>query len=162
METTSPRCDSFGPAHAGVGSGLSQSGIDARVDVEVGRVDRASLGDRPPGQTVADRQSQLGHLGAHGGVSLTEDQHAFIVETVVSPSVAAKLAERVSGPELSEREKVVLQALATGQSNKEIGRTLFISETTVKAHLKSIFTKLNVLSRTEAIAVALRRGMVRP
>ncbi len=83
-------------------------------------------------------------------------------ETVVSPSVAAKLAERVSGPELSERERVVLNALATGQSNKEIGRTLFISETTVKAHLKSIFTKLNVLSRTEAIAVALRRGMVRP
>lgn len=81
-------------------------------------------------------------------------------ETFVPPSVAAKLVERVSGPELSEREMVVLRALATGQSNKEIGRRLFISETTVKSHLKSIFTKLNVLSRTEAVAAAARRGMV--
>jgi two-component system NarL family response regulator len=54
----------------------------------------------------------------------------------------------------------VLRALATGQSNKMIGRSLFISETTVKAHLKNIFTKLNVLSRTEAIATAARRGIV--
>jgi two-component system NarL family response regulator len=81
-------------------------------------------------------------------------------ETVVSSSVAAKLAGRVSGPELTERELAVLRALATGQSNKMIGRSLFISETTVKAHLKNIFTKLNVLSRTEAIATAARRGIV--
>lgn len=81
-------------------------------------------------------------------------------ETVVPSSVAAKLAGRVSGPELTERELTVLKALATGQSNKMIGRCLFISETTVKAHLKSIFTKLNVLSRTEAIAAAARRGIV--
>jgi DNA-binding NarL/FixJ family response regulator len=80
--------------------------------------------------------------------------------TVIPPSVAAKLAERVSTPELTERELVVLRALATGQSNKAIGGRLFISEMTVKAHLKSIFTKLNVLSRTQAIAAAARRGMV--
>src|SRR5438552_804734 len=81
-------------------------------------------------------------------------------ETFVPPSVAAKLAERVSGVELTQREVTVLRALASGQSNKAIARALFISETTVKAHVKSIFTKLNVLSRTEAIAVAVRRGMV--
>ena len=74
--------------------------------------------------------------------------------------LAAKLAERVSGVELTQREVTVLRALASGQSNKAIARALFISETTVKAHVKSIFTKLNVLSRTEAIAVAVRRGMV--
>lgn len=82
-------------------------------------------------------------------------------ETVISAFVAAKLAGRVSGIELTEREMVVLRALATGQSNKEIGRTLFISEATVKAHLKSIFAKLDVLSRTEAVAAAARRGLVR-
>jgi DNA-binding NarL/FixJ family response regulator len=82
-------------------------------------------------------------------------------KTFVPASLAAKLVERVGGPELTEREMVVLRALATGQTNKAIGRSLFISETTVKSHVKSIFTKLNVLSRTEAIAVAARRGLVR-
>jgi two-component system NarL family response regulator len=82
-------------------------------------------------------------------------------ETFVPPPLAAKLAERVSSVELTPREMVVLGALATGQSNKAIGRKLFISETTVKAHVKSIFSKLNVLSRTEAIAVAVRRGIVK-
>jgi len=82
-------------------------------------------------------------------------------ETFVPASLAAKLAERVSGAELTEREVAVLSALAKGQSNKQIGRTLFISETTVKAHLKGIFAKLNVLSRTEAVAAAARRGIVR-
>jgi DNA-binding NarL/FixJ family response regulator len=80
--------------------------------------------------------------------------------TFVPSSLVAKLAERISGAELTEREMAVLRALAKGQSNKQIGRTLFISETTVKAHLKSIFAKLNVLSRTEAIATAARRGIV--
>lgn len=82
-------------------------------------------------------------------------------ETFVPAYIASKLAERVSGAELTEREMVVLQALASGKSNKEMGRALFITETTVKAHLKSVFSKLNVLSRTEAITVAARRGIVR-
>ncbi len=81
-------------------------------------------------------------------------------KTVLPPLVAAKLAERVSGAGLTERQLVVLRDLATGKSNKEIGRNLFIAEMTVKAHLKSIFTKLNVLSRTEAVAAASRRGIV--
>jgi DNA-binding NarL/FixJ family response regulator len=50
--------------------------------------------------------------------------------------------------------------LAHGKSNKEIGANLFISETTVKGHLHNIFTKLNVLSRTEAVTVASHRGLV--
>lgn len=82
-------------------------------------------------------------------------------ETFVPPLIASKLAERVSGPELTQRELVVLRAVASGKSNKEIGRALFITEATVKAHLKSIFSKLDVLSRTEAIAAAARRGIVR-
>jgi DNA-binding NarL/FixJ family response regulator len=79
----------------------------------------------------------------------------------VSPEIAAKLAERVGGEELTQRETEVLRLLAGGKSNKEIGGRLFISETTVKSHVKSIFAKLKVLSRTEAVAEASRRGLVR-
>lgn len=82
-------------------------------------------------------------------------------ETCIPPMLAAKLAERVSGEALSEREIEVLQRIAAGKSNKEIGSELFISEGTVKSHVKSIFAKLNVISRTEAVATATRRGLIR-
>ena len=82
-------------------------------------------------------------------------------ETCIPPLLAAKLAERVSGEALSEREIEVLQRIAAGRSNKEIGSELFISEGTVKSHVKSIFSKLNVISRTEAVATATRRGLIR-
>lgn len=81
-------------------------------------------------------------------------------ETYLPPTLAAKLAERVSGEALSPREMEVLQRLAAGKSNKEIGTELFISEGTVKSHVKGIFTKLDVVSRTEAIATATRRGLI--
>jgi two-component system NarL family response regulator len=50
--------------------------------------------------------------------------------------------------------------MAEGKSNKEIGTGLFISEGTVKSHVKGIFAKLNVISRTEAVATATRRGLI--
>lgn len=81
-------------------------------------------------------------------------------ETCIPATLAAKLAERVGGQTLSAREIEVLQRVATGKSNKEIGTELFISEGTVKTHVKSIFTKLDVVSRTEAIATATRRGLI--
>ena len=81
-------------------------------------------------------------------------------ETYLPPPLAAKLAERVSGAALSQREMEVLQRMATGKSNKEIGAELFISDGTVKTHVSSIFTKLDVVSRTEAIATATRRGLI--
>jgi two-component system NarL family response regulator len=80
---------------------------------------------------------------------------------VVPPAIAAKLAERLSGEELSPRELNVLRLLAKGLSNKVIGAELFISEVTVKSHVQALFRKLNVLSRTEAIAVAERKGLLR-
>jgi DNA-binding NarL/FixJ family response regulator/two-component sensor histidine kinase len=70
-------------------------------------------------------------------------------ETYLPPQLAAKLAERVSGAALSQREMEVLQRMAAGKSNKEIGAQLFISDGTVKTHVKCIFTKLDVVSRTE-------------
>jgi two-component system NarL family response regulator len=81
-------------------------------------------------------------------------------ETCVPPALAAKLAERVSGEALSAREIDVLKLMAEGKSNKEIGARLFISEGTVKSHVKGIFGKLNVISRTEAVATASRRGLI--
>jgi two-component system NarL family response regulator len=81
-------------------------------------------------------------------------------ETCIPPALAAKLADRVSGEALSGREIEVLQRVAAGKSNKEIGAELFISEGTVKTHVKSIFSKLDVVSRTEAVATATRRGLI--
>src|SRR6516162_2300413 len=81
-------------------------------------------------------------------------------ETCVPVDLAAKLAERVSGETLSAREIDVLKLMAKGKSNKEIGSALFISEGTVKSHVKAIFAKMNVVSRTEAVATATRRGLI--
>jgi two-component system NarL family response regulator len=75
--------------------------------------------------------------------------------------VAAKLADSLAQPELSERELQVLEQLATGKSNKEIGQQLYISEYTVKNHVKTILKKLNALGRTEAIAIAHERGLIK-
>ena len=74
--------------------------------------------------------------------------------------VAAKLAERLPTEELTPRELEVLRLLAEGKPNKLIGANLTITEVTVKSHVQSVFKKLNVLSRTEAIAVANRRGLL--
>jgi DNA-binding NarL/FixJ family response regulator len=82
-------------------------------------------------------------------------------EMHIPPAIAAKLAGRMSDEELTGREIEVLVLLARGHSNKEIATRLFIGETTVKSHVKSLFAKLRVLSRTEAIATATRRGVIR-
>ena len=81
-------------------------------------------------------------------------------ETCVPVHLANKLAERVSGESVSEREMDVLKLMAQGKSNKEIGSVLFISSGTVKSHVKSIFAKLNVNSRAEAVANAAHRGLI--
>ena len=80
---------------------------------------------------------------------------------VVSPAVASKLAERVTQDRLTDREVSVLKLVVHGRANKEIAAELFISEGTVKVHLTHVFHKLGVVSRTEAITCALRRGLVR-
>ncbi|MEC5384443.1 response regulator transcription factor [Uliginosibacterium sp. H3] len=81
-------------------------------------------------------------------------------EISIPPSMVAKLAVGMSREALTARETGVLSLLAQGKSNKEIATTLQVSEATVKSHLRNIFTKLNVLSRTEAISVAIQRGLV--
>ena len=82
-------------------------------------------------------------------------------ETFLPAEIGLKLAESMSHPELSNRETEVLQYLAGGRSNKEIGRLLYISEGTAKHHVKSILSKLDATGRTEASAIAARRGLIR-
>jgi two-component system, NarL family, response regulator len=76
------------------------------------------------------------------------------------PQVAAKLAERLNSNELSKRELEVLRHLARGLGNKEIARVTGITEGTVKFHVTSILSKLDCSSRTEAVTVAVRRGLI--
>ena len=84
-------------------------------------------------------------------------------ETVLAAPVAAKLVSQVRGAgRLTAREDDVLERIARGLSNPEIGRELYISEATVKSHVTSIFTKLSVKDRTAAVTVAIARGLLPP
>jgi len=78
-----------------------------------------------------------------------------------SSSVAAKARQRMAKPSLTRRELDVLQLVAQGRSNKDIARRLAITEGTAETHVKAILTKLDAISRTEAVAVAHKRGMIR-
>jgi two-component system NarL family response regulator len=82
-------------------------------------------------------------------------------KTYLAPAAAAKLAEGVTRVQLTPREMAALRLMADGKANKEIASELSISERTVKTHLGHLFEKLGVTSRTEAIKVATRRGLVR-
>jgi two-component system NarL family response regulator len=78
----------------------------------------------------------------------------------IPPEVGAKLSERISASELSERECEVLRLVARGKSNREISESLNVAEGTVKMHLNHILTKLQVRDRTQAVVVALKRGII--
>lgn len=78
----------------------------------------------------------------------------------IPAAIAQKLAERVAGPQLTTREREVLELVVRGRSNKEIGNELAISEATVKTHVNSLLAKLGVDDRTGASTVALQRGIV--
>src|SRR5262245_28754656 len=78
----------------------------------------------------------------------------------ISPPVAARLAEHTPRLALSERERQVLEHIAKGLRNKEIGAALDIAEDTVKIHIKNIFGKMNVIDRTQAVVSASQRGII--
>ena len=78
----------------------------------------------------------------------------------IPAAVAERLAERLAGPALTERETDVLRLIVAGRSNKEIGAALFISEATVKTHINNMLSKLGVTDRTQAATTALQRGIV--
>lgn len=82
-------------------------------------------------------------------------------KSYLAPAAAAKLAEGVTRVQLTPREMAALKLVADGKANKEIATALDISERTVKTHLAHLFEKLGATSRTEAVKVATRRGLVR-
>ncbi len=107
------------------------------------------------------REGALGYL-------LKDARHEQIITAIrnvaqgkafTTPELAVQLAQRARQPELSKRELATLSMLTKGFSNKQIADKLCMSEGTVKSHLKHIFVKLDVASRTEAIAIALQRGL---
>ena len=82
-------------------------------------------------------------------------------ETYLPARIVQKVAEGMRQPQISPRELEVLQAVAAGKSNKEIGVQLFIAEGTVKTHVKSLLEKLGAVGRTAAVKEAVHRGLVR-
>ena len=78
----------------------------------------------------------------------------------IPPSIAAHLAEHYSDESLTAREIEVLQQIAGGNRNRDIAEKLFISEETVKVHIKHIMDKLGASDRTQAVAIAVRRGII--
>ena len=101
----------------------------------------------------------LKDISADGLIACIHDVLAG--KTYLAPAAAAKLAEGVTRVQLTPRELSTLRLMADGRSNKEIASELGISERTVKTHLGHLFEKLGVTSRTEAVKVATRRGLVR-
>ena len=101
----------------------------------------------------------LKDISADGLVACIRDVLAG--KTYLAPAAAAKLAEGVTRVQLTPRELATLRLMADGKANKEIAQGLGISDRTVKTHLGHLFEKLGVTSRTEAVKVATRRGLVR-
>lgn len=123
--------------------------------------------------TTFDRDAEI--LGAieagAAGYLLKDVAPEAIIEGILRAAggdmfLASDLANRVLKgmrnplPKLTEREVEVLRLLATGAANKEIARTLFVTEATVKSHIAHIFTKLNVDSRSRAIHIAQETGLI--
>ena len=81
--------------------------------------------------------------------------------TLIPPAIAAKLAESVGTSTLTAREIEVLALVADGGSNKVVARTLLITEGTVKSHVNAVLRKLDATDRTQAVTIALKRGILR-
>ena len=87
-------------------------------------------------------------------------REVFAGKSSVPQELAAKLADSLAQPELSQRELQILNQMALGKSNQEIGQSLNVSRYTVKNHVSAILKKLNAVSRTEAIMIASGRGLI--
>lgn len=132
--------------------------------------------DEPPAivvLTTFDRDTEvLGAVEAGAAGYLLKDatsdqivaaiRDAAAGRIVLSPELTARVVEVMRSPRvrLTDREREVLRLLATGASNREIAKTLFVTEATVKTHLVHVFDKLGVDSRSRAVAVARDTGII--
>ena len=87
-------------------------------------------------------------------------RHVYAGKKGIPSHIAAHLAEHLSDEALTEREVEVLRHIAEGNRNRDIAEKLFISEETVKVHVKHIMDKLGAADRTQAVAIAVRRGII--
>jgi DNA-binding NarL/FixJ family response regulator len=78
----------------------------------------------------------------------------------IPPVIATRLAEHLGDEALTQREIEILRCVAEGNRNREIADRLFISEETVKVHIKHVMEKLGATHRTQAVAIAVRRGII--
>jgi DNA-binding NarL/FixJ family response regulator len=159
----------------------AENGRDALAAYEAHRPDVTLLDLRMPVMEGVEVVRQLRERDQQARVIIltTYDTEAYVLKdiaaedlvscirsvlagkTYIAPAAAAKLAEGVTRVQLTPREMATLRLLADGKANKEIANALDISERTVKSHLAHLFEKLGVTSRTEAIKIATRRGLVR-
>jgi DNA-binding NarL/FixJ family response regulator len=142
------------------------SGIDAMVAIRTEFEDaRIIMLTTFEGDVEIRRALQAGAVG----YMLKTMPRRQLVETIrrvhagkkhIPPEIAAQLAEHMSDESLSKREVDVLQKIAGGNRNGDIAALLFISEETVKGHVKHIMEKLGASDRTEAVAIGIRRGII--
>jgi DNA-binding NarL/FixJ family response regulator len=142
------------------------SGIDAMVAIRTEFEDaRIIMLTTFEGDVEIRRALQAGAVG----YMLKTMPRRQLVETIrrvhagkkhIPPEIAAQLAEHMGEESLSKREVDVLQKIAGGNRNGDIAALLFISEETVKGHVKHIMEKLGASDRTEAVAIGLRRGII--
>ena len=142
------------------------NGVDAMVDI---------LGEFPEARvimlTMFDGDAEIQRALKSGARAYllksmpTKDliqtiRHVHAGKKHIPAQIAAHLAEYLGEETLTAREMEVLKYVAKGKRNREIGEKLFITEETVKVHMKHILDKLYAVDRTQAVAIALRRGII--
>jgi DNA-binding NarL/FixJ family response regulator len=128
---------------------------------------RAIIDAEPDMQVVAEAADGTGAIAAFTAhqpdITLLDLRMPVLsgAHVITDPQLAARLMDRINERSLTAREIAVLGAVARGMTNREIAAVLAMGEETVKAHLKHIFSKLDVRDRTEAALIAVQRGLIR-
>jgi DNA-binding NarL/FixJ family response regulator len=150
--------------------------LDLRLPDQNGfEVMRSILQDSPEARIIVLSSSQgdasiyeaisagaAGYLvkGIDGATLAEQVRHVVAGGKCLSPEVAEKLSNYVASKKLSDREIEVLRLISRGNSNKEIAQMLFVTEDTIKMHVKKILLKFGANDRTQAVVIAIQRGLL--